>query len=85
MLKIKQKIKPLSRAEYFNQPDPFIYHTGPINDFLGTEVVVDFPPETKSRVEKQTTTEVPRKSYRPKCGINFYQTSYKILVESITL
>ena len=61
------------------------YHMGPINDFLGTEVVVDFPPETMSRVEKQTTTEVPRKSYRPKCGINFYHTSYKILVESITL
>ena len=34
---------------------------------------------------KQTTTEVRRKSYRPKCGINFYHTSYKILVESITL
>ena len=64
-----------------------LYNTtrGPINDFLGTEVVVDFPPETESRVENQTTTKVPRKSYRPKCGINFYHTSYKILVESVTL
>ena len=52
---------------------------------LGTEVVVDFPPEAESRVENQTTTKVPRKSYRPQCGINFYHTCYKILVESITL
>ena len=63
----------------------YIIPLGPINDFIGTEVVVDFPPETKSKVEKQTTNEVPRKSYRPKCGINFYHTSYKILVESVTL
>ena len=32
-----------------------------------------FSARDKSRVEKQITTEVPRKSYRPKCGIIFYQ------------
>ena len=53
------------------------------NDFLSTEVVVNFPPETESRMEKQTTTDVIMKSYRPcvVCILPYVLQS----VESITL
>ena len=54
-------------------PSRACYYPDPSGARVKTEVVVDFPPETGAEVgvERQTTTEVRRKSYRPKCGIYF--------------
>ena len=51
---------------------------------LGPRLYVDFPPETESRVEKQTTTSVLRKSFIG-LSVVLILLSYKILVESKTL
>ena len=57
------------------------YHTGPVNDFLRTEVVVDIPPEAEDRgwkikqrprYSRNHSDLVPclfRPKQGPKCGI----------------